>query len=299
MVSMKCYFVITFAVVWLCSYLPTIQSATSLGGYSLYPPIINPKFDKELDNLVQLQKHDKQGKKKTKEHEKEEEVDELDIDFSHIESMADMEPILKRVFLDSESLIEKYRRLLVRRGVTVVSLPHWLFGWRSYCLLSDIGVDGDECIEVELSSPPNSSTGDIRMKFSFRMNDSGAVDMTTKCSSRGAITGEVTDRLHETIRSHTKKALKTEMLVLNARRKMINAQHKQSAKVRSKKKKLELDMIINPDKYKTRSGTVKNPKDVGKNSQYARSESARDRPEAGRYTPSTATQSRRVVTRSR
>lgn len=277
--------------------------SSSFGVYTFSYPKNNAKLDQQLDAL---QITNKKGKAtaassagSSSSCKVKEEVDTFEVDLSGFDSMAELLPMLKRIYLDSETLAEKYRRLLVRKGVLVASLPHWFFGWKSYYLMAKLshteaeeeGEEPDEYIQVDLSSASNA----FSLTIHFRVTKEGSIEMATKSSNTGAA-GDVVDRIQSLIRSHTKKTLMNEMALHSSRRKFVKEESKVASKAKNEKKKVALDRIINPDKYKSsKSSTVRNPKKLGKSSDYARSESSRDRDASTRYKPSDAVQSRRVI----
>ena len=92
-----------------------IVHSSAGGSYSIFHPRASKKFDKRLDVLLKSYiDSDEQVSDKVKaEKETKTEEDIIDVNLEYFNSMSELLPIVNRVFSEAESIIEKYRRLLV------------------------------------------------------------------------------------------------------------------------------------------------------------------------------------------
>jgi hypothetical protein len=168
-------------------------------------------------------------------------------------------------------------------GFIMIAIPAFLIGWNMYKFdfikkktpKKNVDLDkntGDDIMEAIATNP--SMTKIARLRLILRRNPTKlSVELTSKGISsklRSKILNIVADSLQSQINMATQLYLSRKQLLENQRKEIENYQ--------AKTKKLELDKIINPDKYRTKSSTVKRVNSNG-SCRYVPSSSMRSRGE--------------------
>lgn len=221
-----------------------------------------------------------------------------------IDSNVVLVQLFKRLMSGKEAVATKSYRIMNVDGAFVVSFPVWPFGWKSYVLKIQFKDKNEripsedvstttQVITVDLLSPVKgySSSGNrklIRVNIEFsvipnRRADKiklGEMKVKFKGVSKG-VSRSTYKAIVEAVSSYLGNKLDDEVKLLEVRKRQQEVSIKNSETVKQKKRAQKLDRILHPEKYKSKSPTVRSPGSGGTGS--------------GRYVPSAATQARRVV----
>eukprot|EP01038_Epipyxis_sp_PR26KG_P010074 gene10074-13538_t len=211
--------------------------------------------------------------------------------------------IIKRFMNRSDSLKLKQKgNLLKYKDRIVLSIPDWLLGYRNYAFQIIIQNKQKnnhnnkyDKIEIHFLSPkkiPNigqeNNKNRLRFIFTIHMDEDGILILTKKYSSKGnemENKNKKINQIAEILGSYIKESIEKDITTKLAHTNLLNEYTKESKLAGKIAKKKELDMIINPEKYKTKSSTVRRV------SSGANGKSGGN----GRYKPSAAAQARRTV----
>ena len=194
----------------------------------------------------------------------------------------------------------KYTQLQ-RSGV--ISVPNLLFGYRNMAFLVHSNSERIRTISVNstnlrkylgnfLVESVGGKTGvSINIDIIFQ---EGTITLETHANSNG-ISDKDIEQMINLFESLLRREFERELQLLTARRAQAKATRK-SFKITAKlTKQKELDKIIHPEKYRSKSATVRR---VGSNNGAVASTSSRSATSgSSRYTPSSSTQARRQVKR--
>lgn len=186
---------------------------------------------------------------------------------------------ITRIFSGVDALIEKYRRILTKDENVLISLPSWPFGWKNYLFkvsVRDQMKKSSDVLWIDLNDV-HKSTFSIRIKilqkklsFSYYYDN---LRVKLKDSQ------QILPLINQFLRSR----LSREIQIARARINQHSLHLENASKYKKARQKVQLDRIINPDKYKSKSATVR------------RASSSSSTTTSNRYKPSSAAAARRVV----
>ena len=180
----------------------------------------------------------------------------------------------------------------LRKGsFCVLSLPCKPFGWTNIefkvdsKLLVNSSVSDSHIARLEfLSCGTAESQGTMLVQFIVLLQN-GTIHLIRRQSTNG-VPDNISSKVMITMSSMLVKDLTREVSLRAARAKQLTASKLLADAAAKARKRIELDRIINPEKYRTKSATVRRT-DQGSDSNGS----------GGRYTPSAATQARRTKSR--
>jgi hypothetical protein len=196
----------------------------------------------------------------------------------------------------NNKFILNQNRILTGNETLLISKPFWPLGWTHLTFLIQIKVNqntlteslvpNNKAITFELISIQKnkrnklfkSKDEKIRIQIVFKLKNNNAIKYYFKYNNLGV---KYSDRkikeLIAIINSFLLENLTIESNLYKSRNIEVMNYSKASKLVNNAKKKIYLDKVINPNKYKIKSPTVRKSKSSG----------------AGRYTPSAAAKARR------
>lgn len=260
---------------------------TSFGVYSVsLSPGSYSFFGKKLQSTVS-EKVQELGTYKAKDYGKTSDNKET-FELGELEDPNSFHQIFNRILSISDSLKEKYARIQFDGDVLMVSLWAAPFGWKHFFFLvalEPVG-KGQTTGTIELLSPKEKSGFfsfgiESKLRIQCKLNESKRkIQLTSTVSSTG-LSKTWTELLVNTLERFFRLNCESAIDMARVRRNQLNSYKKISQEAEVKAKKLRLDRVINPDKYKHKSATVRRTPVKGSG--------------GGRYTPSAATQARRQV----
>ena len=247
--------------------------------YSIFSPKITWRRIKEFVQLSGDETKPVEITNIEKQYSKSEITDSIDINISGDEiNNQILQQMVLRVLSGTDSVIEKYRRLLMKDEHVVISLSSFPLGWRNFFFEVTVKKSNkptDNCIYVGIQSFSESkiliriSIKKGKLSFEYFYKD-------------GNISLRESQEIVPFLNHFLKARLQSELLVTQARQRQRFVHREKTSQILKSKQKVELDRIINPDKYRTKSATVRKPSIAGA---------------SARYKPSSAAASRRVVKR--
>ena len=184
--------------------------------------------------------------------------------------------ILTRIFSGVDSSIEKYRRLLMKDGNVLFSFRNWPIGWRNHLFHMSLrpSKKTDKIIWIHLSSVTKSQLAikikilesKVTLEYFYRALKISTQDMQ-----------QIAPFLNSFIKFRMKNDIEVLQSLINQRN-----SYARDAKIHKNiKQSVQLDRIINPDKYKSKSATVRRSSSTSVTNT--------------RYKPSSSAAARRVV----
>ena len=248
--------------------------------YSIFSPKITWR---EIKQFVQLSEGEEINSVEInnleKQYSKSEISDAIDINISGDDMNNQiLQQMVLRVFSGSDSVIEKYRRLLMKDEHFIISLSSFPFGWRNFffkVVLKKSKKPMDNFVYVGIQSLSES-------KILIRISIKKGKIVFEYFYKDGNISLRESQEIVPFLNHFLKARLQSEISVTQARQRQRFAHREMTSQILKSKQQVELDRIINPDKYRTKSATVRKPSTAGASS---------------RYKPSSAAASRRVVKR--
>ena len=191
-----------------------------------------------------------------------------------------MHGILEKLLNVSQRLHFHNSKIMLQKGILVSSVKAWPMGWKHYPMILS---HPSKNTLVATSSGRKQSGRKLKViaRVALVNNQSMTINTVVKASrlpKKDVVeVGESIARLFE-------QELKEKYKISVVRKLHLKKYSELSSLSEKEKKKLKLDKIINPDKYKSKSPTVRSPGSKGCGN--------------GRYNPSAETQARRQVRKS-
>ena len=194
----------------------------------------------------------------------------------YIVDKAGVENILSRILSGVDSIIEKYRRLILKDGSIVISLSAIPIGWRNFFIAAVLQKSNkrNDFTFIHLKTFSDSK---IIARFKLE-NDKLSIEYFYKI---GKISMRDSQEVIPFLNQFLKSRINSEIAIAQAKKKLLLEHAKQSSLYKKTKLMESLDRVINPDKYRTKSATVRKSAPSGSN----------------RYKPSSSVAARRVVKR--
>lgn len=279
-----------YAIICVASSNIFLNSGSN-GPVKTYKNIINSGYLSLLrDGNIKL--HDKYGLLDTKS------AESVDIDISMVSNNCNITTfhellikfMKKSIVYDHDSV----GKSIMNEKFALISLSSWPIGYDTYVYtITPIKVKSDT-IEFSLKSLnlrnnflPTTLNVVKRIELHIKLKLlNKSLEITVTPSSIG-----ISKKHVKNVVSIVRKYIETSFIDIiemqQSRNKLSDNYKEESIKVLNNRKKKKLDRIINPDKYKSKSSTVRNPNSRGSNSNSGSS----------RYTPSASTRARREVKR--
>jgi len=178
----------------------------------------------------------------------------------------------------------------LRKGsFCLLSLPCKPFGWTNieFKLNSTSSVSDSDITKLEfLSCGTAESQGIMMVQFKVILRN-GTIHVIRRQSTTD-VTEDIASKVVNTLSSMLVKDLTREVSLRAARAKQLKTSKLLADAAAKARKRIELDRIINPEKYRTKSATVRRTGQDGDGNSNG---------SGGRFTPSAATQARRTKSR--
>jgi hypothetical protein len=180
----------------------------------------------------------------------------------------------------SRSYQDKRLRIILKHGFALVSVAVWPLGWKHYPMILTRTSDSTLVASTYGKShlPQSKFTIDISKDDP---NNDIVVSTNVQYSRMKLVDVKL---IGETLADLLTKELNDQLIIIAGRSHQLKQYNRLSSENEEQKKQLKLDKIINPEKYRSHSPTVRKPGSSGCGS--------------GRFTPSAATKARREVRRS-
>lgn len=302
----KFWIVILITITYYVSSKSLYQKVLSSlpGTYSFFSPKITDKDTKINQNIINSYTKDLDDELLSKE--------DLSPMIENFDTSLNISLILDKFILGTDVLNEKYRKYLLSNDNLVLSLKSSPFGWKNYGFKiiinnnlknkknkkntknSSSSIDGKNILsQIDfLSVYPITKSGDaignkrIRIQYSIEIVENDLV-LISRYASKGISENQV-NLIKTSIDHYIKLQLRKLIELAMVRKKQIISYQINSIKQTKEKKKYELDRIMNPEKYKSRSPTVRR---VGSST----TSNSNNKSGKSGYQPSAATQARRQV----
>jgi len=189
--------------------------------------------------------------------------------------------ILHKLLEISRDNKDKKVRVSLTKGLVISSIAYWPFGWRHFPMMFSKPI-GNTIIASTVGLDPKEM---LKIVSKVYINKEKQLIVKTVVKSKG-VSKKDAKLIGESVSQLITQLLSQQYEMALSRDTLLKEYSSLSSLHQESKKKLKLDKIINPDKYKSKSPTVRRPGSSGSGNGN------------GRYTPSAATQARRQVRRS-
>lgn len=188
----------------------------------------------------------------------------------------------------------KYVKVVAENQLMVCSLATWPFGWKHFTMtISDLSFDEESqsyTLFITTTSPSaKKAKRFLHFALDVELEDNASETLPTLVvQSSGRYSGLSKNHaalIQNAIVSAFKSQIRFQYQLMKARSKQAKVARTELEHESKRKKELELDRTINPEKYRSKSATVR------------RAHSGKSGSGTGRYKPGAATEARRQVKR--